>query len=81
MRHLNNNCSEEGCDSVKDSLKALELKEKKCEEEATEISGQHHIEKGGEDTMKKRKSGRTTCVKKLPSVLSYQDEYFSVIAN
>ena len=64
MRNLNSNCTEEETDSVKDSLKSTELKEKKHEEEATEIFDQCHIEKGSEAATKKRKSGRTTCVKK-----------------
>ena len=55
MRHLKNNCTEEGCDSEKDSIKATQLKVKKHQEEATEIVEQNHIEKGAEAVMKKRK--------------------------
>ena len=37
IRHLKNNCTEEGYSSVKDSLKAVELKEEKHDEEVMEI--------------------------------------------
>ena len=37
IRHLKRNCSEEGHTFVKDSLKAVELKEKNHKEEVTEI--------------------------------------------
>ena len=37
MRHLKRNCTEEGHNSVKHSIKATKLKEKKHKEEATEI--------------------------------------------
>ena len=68
MTHLKIHCTEEGHNSVKDSLKSVELKEKKHEEEVTEIVEQHHIEKGTEAIIKKRKIGRRTHVQqKLPS--------------
>lgn len=37
MRHLKTHCAEEENNYVKDSLKETSFKEKKCEEEATEI--------------------------------------------
>ena len=82
MRHLKNNCAEDVCGSEKDSLKAVELKENKHEEEATEIVEKSHIEKGAEAVMKKSKSDREThAQQKLPSIMSCQDDYFSTMAN
>ena len=43
MRHLKKNYTEERCDSEKDSLKVVELKEKKHKEGVTEIVEQYHI--------------------------------------
>ena len=62
MIHLKRNCTEKENNSVKDSLKSAELKEKKHEEEAIEIVEQCHLEKGAEAVTKKRKIGRETCV-------------------
>ena len=74
MRHLKRHCAEEGSDSVKDLLKAVELKEKKYKEEETDFFEKNHLETGAEAITKKRKSGRTTFVlQKLPSLLSYED--------
>ena len=62
MIHLKRTCTEEWHNSMKDSLKATELKEKKYKEEETEIVEKNYIEKGAEAIIKERKIGRATHV-------------------
>ena len=82
MLHLKNNWTEEGFNSVIDSLQAAESKDTKYKEEATEITEQFIIEKWVECFMKKIKGNKTTFVqKKLSSSLSHQDKCFSAMHN
>ena len=73
MRHLKRHYTEEGHNSVKHSLKATKLKEKKYKEEAIEIIEIFYLKKGAEAVTKKKKSDRTIRVQqKLPSSLSFK---------